>query len=372
MGFRITPNMPGLFYQTPKAESPLAARAVDTGATQGPPLPPKPEPAQIPQEAPPKKEEDFDPSTFEVGTIAEATGADPEAIADIRSKADRKPFSISELQELIGKGGPGGFNLAPVAAAIDAQTGSRMAPAFANMETPSKRRDSILKQIASSIQLQQKEESAAAKLQLARLKALQEKKEPPGSKKRRQAAIEKEFRKQFGAFDKEIGEAKGTVSSLKSALATGQISQVQLILAQLVKKIGGEVGTLSDKDIRRALLPTLADELGKIEAFLGTNPTPELSKARLDDLNFFVDNYTKKVQDLSNSRVGGYVRRAKLSSPVKEFGLDVDAYARDTNKILTQPTKVFVPRPGTVGRPKANLKDPLKMTDEELRAELGK
>lgn len=369
MGLRISQNMPGVFGggPTPEVQAPLAARAADVGPKQNLPAPlPAP---PTPEEAALEPEKDFDPDTFEVQTLANDTGAPVEQVAEVKQQADRKPFSINELRSLIGQGGPGGFNLAPVAALVDAQTGSRMAPAFANMETPSRRRNQILKQIAGTIQAEQKLEQQSAKDALALLKSAQAKQETPGSLNRRRDSFEKQIVKQYGKFDEEIATNEGRLSEIRAALQSGSITRVRFVLANIVRNIGAEKGTLAEGDIRRALHPTFEDMLGSVAVFFGADGNLKegvsLSPARLNDLKTIVSNATQKSTQLANQRVGAYTKRLKRTTAAQQFDTDIDAFAQDTIKSIGKKVKLANT---PTGKPAKPTKDKFSsMTDAQLQ-----
>ena len=289
--------------------------------------------------------------------------------------AANNPFSLGEMKNLIGSqfASPE-LDLSSLAALVDAQTGSNFRQAYANRETPARRRNAFINanlQAETLGQNQQKIDAAALKSLLDRkalIRAAKIKAGAPGtigeSGKRRLAAIEDKVRKHFLGFDEEISGVAGPMKSIVSALNTGEIGKVNGILAQIVRKISGEQGTLAEGDIRRVMMSDLRNMLAKFNVFFNDDGTvkQQLSPGRLQDLKFLVRSGIQGFRDAAGQRLSSSVEQFKQSSAVREFGLDIDKLSSGTTASLKNLGDIQINESG----PKTTE----QFTDAELDARL--
>lgn len=284
-------------------------------------------------------------------------------IMDLLDAAYRRPMNVG---------------IKPLAALVDAQTGSKFSNAYANEKGPGENFQEYADKRLQYKHLQSEELKA---LMTAMGKAKGEAELKPRDKLTNMRLGGTELAK---AADKAVTEFSGQSDSYRklfSALESGGVQDVQASLSLLARAVGAEKGALSEGDVRRNMIRTLGGDWAQFKSYLGTDAMQEMPA----NLRQTLLKIAKRGAQGAVINADSHVKRLKDSFKNRpeftDLGFDVDARMKPFEESLAQlkgnlgqssAEKAIKDATRREAGPPKGMKPAHEMTDAELKEYIKK
>lgn len=267
--------------------------------------------------------------------------------ADVQTRARELASDPNALRKaILGlAASPGSVNLSSLAAFVDAQTGSKFAPAFANRETPDQRRVRTAAMLARIEQLDQARETAQLQAIASLMNSNKAKELTPGQILTNTRVLEQGARKQVRTIDNAILETGSTLDLIDQALQSGTVGEVRAILGQAVTAISGEKGVKTNQDIGRVMAQNLRRLMAETLAFLKGDPSEPINPETLQPLRRLTHRARASLFKTGMERADREKKLFKGSKSVQSLGLDLGQPFDELKGTLQERLNALGPEP---------------------------
>ena len=215
--------------------------------------------------------------------------------ADVQTRARELASDPNALRKaILGlAASPGSVNLSSLAAFVDAQTGSKFAPAFANRETPDQRRVRTAAMLAKLEEIDQARETSQLQALASFMKSNKAKELTPGQILTNIRVLEGSAFKRATQIQDKFSDADSSLAAIDSSLQSGNQAQIRAILAQVARIVSGEGSRLTEGDIGRTHMTSLRNEVNRLIGFFTGPDTAPVDPRTLQPLKVMVHRARK-------------------------------------------------------------------------------
>lgn len=169
----------------------------------------------------------------------------------------------------------------------------------------------------------------------------------PASASRAQDSFDREYRSALKPLHTEMNTAFEQFKMIDAALASRDYQSINMVIAQLARRISSEKGVLTDPDIARVMPKSLQGDIDKWMAFFNNmTPTTVVSPEYADSMKKMValakQKSLEKFKDQKKSLEG-------IFKPDRKWGATAEGATRATEKQIDSLTPPPAPKKKTLG-----------------------